>query len=499
MSAIELLATELISRILDHLFAASQRSRTCALSLSSTSKTLRAKTVRWTFWDVSNLGRKGTSMWPESLWPHFRKVSLWDHLDALHRAASLEILPSSASQASLSQMPSLSQLVVYFRTTLSYSFLERIAALDSLVHLELHYIRLDGPIPASLSFRSLTSLVLRISGPLRTRRQLDINRTEETRNLMAFLGSLSTKLIRLEISGDLLVSQFGDIRWKCLKHFTITDHPPLPSIPLTRLIGNMRRVVELQLHYTADVPHHRLPPFRLDVGADSDVFSCLPELESCSFSNLDHEDAVFRQLPPNLTALKLQALHDVPAGPYRSARPQWYLGPLGDYPLSTKHAHAVLQALPPFGSLTTLSIAGALHIPGRCFGPPVLESILERAPNLVSLELVHRPEYEQFNLIDFSGYSELLFDWFRQLRRLAHLRICIVMEAMEFYPGPPVYAAYCLFEHVPTLRTVTYRFEGYWNTRHPYGLGRPVVDAWDRSLLALPRPARVIRPGQLIM
>ncbi|KAF7300936.1 hypothetical protein MIND_00656500 [Mycena indigotica] len=456
-----------------------QASRACGVPLSSTSRELRVKTLPWVFHETTI---RHSHTWPANLLHYPIKVHLLNGTPAPPHPL-LSLMSSGSFSA-------LTTLTVCLQTVLPVEFFSDVASI-SLRHLEIYRLRLDAaPPPLDLCFQQLATLVLCIGGSHGTRRDKGIDRECEWQNITLLLNCACKCVEDLSISGDLLSLHFPEIKWKRLKHFSVTDHPPRSPLSLSALVGGMPLLTTFGLLYTPHLRARRLPPYSLK--HEGNAFDLIPNLVACSLSNIAPEDPVFGYLPTTLECLHVRALWDIYDPKVRRSRLPYHvhklLDDLGDCPLPSAGpgTSSVIACKSEWPMLTTLSLTVSERGPGS----DLLPTLIQRTPHLRSLELNYRPgdiERRIFAFLFIDPWRVLIT--LKQFQFLTHLTFGITYDTLEHNPGPPAHAAYDVLVAIPTLQTVTYRFTGYLDG----SIVQPLEYTWGRDMLFLPRPPRRVQ------
>ncbi|KAJ6552363.1 hypothetical protein B0H10DRAFT_1250784 [Mycena sp. CBHHK59/15] len=358
---------------------------------------------------------------------------------------------------------------------------ELIGALSMIPHLttlEFHQARLDGPPPPfDLAFSSLTSLLICICGFNGiSDRASDVDRQQETDNVVVLLRAVSEKLTRLRISGDLLSTGFISLKWPRLRSFALTEHTPTPYVPVPEMISPMRALHELSILFAARKHGEPRPPFTLGIAGGDNLSNHCPHLTSITLSNLEPADPIFEQLPICLEALHIVAARDLGEPAMGGDR--------GDTPLSFENALTILRAIAGLDHLIELSLV-LNHFPT----PALLSAVATALPQLRVLELAHA-WYPVGNTQPHDVRDDAFIAPLARLKRLTSLRITLDFEIREpliAQIGPHRKAAKWLMAQLPGLCTVSFHLEQWREWQH-FGLNDIDWREYDRSVLLLELP-----------
>ncbi|KAF7293080.1 hypothetical protein MIND_01207400 [Mycena indigotica] len=157
-------------------------------------------------------------------------------------------------------MPNLTCVVVELDVVLPRELLSTLAVIQSLTRLDIHQLRLESwTDPYLFIFFSP-----RFLGSCFALQETQAH-TAKRRPMSFHFYERSAGTSRSCCCPAICFSaQFSQLEWNRLKSFTITDHPPAPSIALHLLVGNMRRLAILELLFAPHLAKNQLPPFFVD-------------------------------------------------------------------------------------------------------------------------------------------------------------------------------------------------------------------------------------------
>ncbi|KAJ7075919.1 hypothetical protein B0H15DRAFT_609676 [Mycena belliarum] len=439
------------------------------IPLSETCRIMRAESLPWIFREVYNWRREDGDVWPNTLWGLFVTLHIRDR--AIRHPGHIPL--SVDAYRALPMMEALTRVTVRFDAPVPPELLASLSLVPHLALLEIHHARFDGaPPPLSLPFATLETLVISTLGFGGMVRKRNIDHSNERRNVHGLLAHVCDTLSTLQISGDLLPTDFIAFRWRRLRKFTVTEHTPTPYISTPELVSQMPALRELYVLFSADLGRDEdelYPPFRLgNLGGQP----LSPLLTSITLSNLEPADPIFKQLPHTLETLHLVAMQDPYApGPGSPQDPRE-----AAFTLTTvltvidNISHLDLSELSL--TLNVFATAGLIHRIATVF------------PRLRFLQLQHSI-YCHGDEFCLDVRDNAIADALRRLRLLTDLRISLDFEDRLIQEGPQASAARWLIQQLPGLRTVAFSWCQSW---YFYGFESVVWRTWDRSVLLRPVP-----------
>ncbi|KAJ7230620.1 hypothetical protein GGX14DRAFT_584003 [Mycena pura] len=450
-------------------------SGTCLIPLSETCRNMRAVTMPWIFREVYNWRWDGTDVWPDTLWCLFRSLSTVHIRDHSVRRPSRLLLTPQMYRA-LPKMQELTKVTLRLQAAIPIELLSALSSVGSLSVLEIHQVRFDGPSsPKDLTFPSLSSLSIGICGFRGVDRVPDIDNSRERDNIVTFLRNVSAHLTKLSISGDLLSSQFCELLWCNLQQFIVSEHAPLPFIPVANLVARMPELRSLAILFTARAPDRFPVPITVGASDGDSLEDFTPHLTSVSLANVACDEPIFGQLPRALESLHLMPMWDPVARDIQISISQ------GDFRFrGEKEAAAALDNISHLDQLTDLTFT-----PFDC--PPSSNLIRKIARNFPMLQCLHLGYSILINielyLVEFP--HQHYFEALRLIRRLRHLKLSFDILWDSLDRAPPAHGAYLLMQELPDLQRVSYSW------RHMHSTAPHRWYTWDRSLLLHPAPPRL--------
>ncbi|KAK6984979.1 hypothetical protein R3P38DRAFT_3102448 [Favolaschia claudopus] len=399
------------------------------LPLSTSCRIMRAQTLPYIFRELYNWDSSRGTVWPQSLWPYCKIVHIRDR--TVRTAMKLDI--SEQTIHALSAMPFLVKVTLRFESSIPSRILHALSLSPSLLHLEIYQARVDGePLPFSLTFPALETLIISTAGFLSVVDQDEVDRDKQSSNIHSLLAVLGSRLREIRISGDLISPAFPTIEWKHLQKLVITEHTPTPYVAVPDIVANMPALRDLQVLYTAPVSHNfpDLPTSRispvLHLGSTtcSTLSDTCPLLSSVTLGNLLPGDSIFAQLPATLSSLRLRA----PVDPYNDNMgfPEYAHYPLNQDTLPRaldhmRHLHDLREFCIDLDFFVTASLIQAI---GSTL--PQIEVLEFNIPRYQFIASPHR-----FNKNDRDPAILLALNLFSNLR---HLRT--TMNFMRFFDDP---------------------------------------------------------------